>query len=269
VQSTHKVPRLDGVLIENRRSVLALMKGGFSLEFVQHPETIDAWDPETDEGAAPPVPARPTSSAVETATIDSLSAVPGPGGVYLRIVVVEPISDDLIPMVRYRVKDAGGGEPGQWIEQSFPDAEPDAGLITLDTNPVIGDELYQVQAGFRATGGTKSTWGPVTPDEVETTIYPTAPAEISNLVATPGAGQVAFTYDAPDVASFVKARFYRNTVNDQGTATLVREEYGLPNAPDAWTNTGLSAGTYYYWITTVNSSNVESSGVASGAQTVT
>jgi hypothetical protein len=211
VQSTGKLPRLNGMLIENRRAVIALMKGGFQMEFVQHPENIDTWTPALDEGAAPPVPIKPAQSKVELATIDTLTAVSNGSSVYLRVVVLEPISDSLVPVVLYRLKDAGGGQPGEWIEQEFPNAAASGGLIVLNTNPVIGDKVYQVQAAFKASKGTKGEWRPTPPAEVSTTLNTVAPSALVSASVTAGSnlGNVQFNFVTPSDANIAKVHVYR------------------------------------------------------------
>jgi hypothetical protein len=179
------------------------------MEFVEHPEDIDAWDPETDEGNAPPVPSRPSNSDIETATIDSASARTGPGGVYFRVVVVEPISGGLTPILQYRLDDVGGGTPGQWIEQTFPGAEPASGLIVLDTNPVIGDEVYQIQAAFRASKGTKSEWQPTTPLEVSATIDTVAPDDLLSFSAADGVGQFVANFSTANDEHLSRVAIYK------------------------------------------------------------
>ena len=39
------LPRINGVVIENRNPVLDLLKGGFSIDVVKSPEKIDIWVP--------------------------------------------------------------------------------------------------------------------------------------------------------------------------------------------------------------------------------
>ncbi|MBO9631175.1 MAG: hypothetical protein J7516_17360, partial [Shinella sp.] len=49
-----RLPKLNGSLIENRRAVIDLMKGGFSVDIVKHPSDIDNWTTAM-EGQKPPV----------------------------------------------------------------------------------------------------------------------------------------------------------------------------------------------------------------------
>jgi hypothetical protein len=219
---------------------------------VQCPENIDVWDPATDEGAAPPIPSKPSVAEIETPSIDTALAIGLNGSVYLRFIITEPTRDDLQISVKYRVKDIGGGVPGAWVEQKFVDWDAVSGLVTVNTAPVPSGQLLQHQLFLI---------GPV--DSV-------APSPVNTLVATGGVGQVAFTWNSPNSANFASTAFYRNTVNTEGTASLISpQRYGSPNSAQAWTDTGLAAGTYYYWLRARNGSLVESTSVASGAKVVT
>lgn len=97
----------------------------------------------------------------------------------------------------------------------------------------------------------------------------TAPGVVTGVSATGGAGKVVLSWTAPNSSNYVAAVINRNTINNKGTATLVRTEFGSPSAVDTWTNTGLAAGGYYYWIESRNGSGVVSASVASGVVTVT
>lgn len=269
LQTPVSIPSLNGKLVNNRRSVLSVSRGGFQMTFVVMPPDIEAWDPATDEGAAPPVPPKPVSEGIPVALIDTVAAVSGGGSVYVRVVLVDPDRDDLTPVVRYRVADTGGGVPGTWVEQKFPDAEPDAGLIVLNTNPVPTNTSIEVEANYIGSNGTYGDlWSDT--ETVVSTVDSTPPGPVENVVATGGVGQVALTWDSPNSGNYYAANIRRNTVDNEGASSVVRTEYGPASTADAWTDTGLAAGTYYYWIRSVNASSVEStSSVATGAVVVT
>lgn len=236
IEST-RYPRLNGMLIENRRSVVSFTDGVFSMEFIEHPEDIDAWDPETDEGNAPPVPNGAVSGDIETATIDNIAVMAGSKGAFFRVAIVEPISDSLIPIMRIRLADG----PGQWIEQSFPDAEPDAGLIILDTNPVIGDEDYEIQVGFRATKGTKSAWMPEPPLEESATIDTVAPDDLLSFSASDGVGQFTVNFSAANDPHLSRVAIYK--VPSGGSLVRATHEISRPFVAAGNYNLPFSSGT--------------------------
>lgn len=160
MQTPLRIPSLNGVVIENRRSLLNLTKGGFSMELIRHPDNIDAWDEDTDEGAQPPVPQAPDPEVVPTPVINLVQVKEKSGTAYLRVVIVDPEDDSLTPVVRYRVADNGSGNPGAWLEQEFPDASPSGGFVELATKPVPVDQPLEVQVAFEPGDGEYGAWSP-------------------------------------------------------------------------------------------------------------
>ncbi|MBN9079681.1 MAG: hypothetical protein BGN87_18515 [Rhizobiales bacterium 65-79] len=162
LSTPNRIPALDGKVVANRKSTLALTKGGFEITFIQMPDnpaTIDSWDPEVEEGAAPPVPLQPESEGIPSPDIDTIVVISSGGAVYLRLSLVDYQRDDVYPVVRYRLADDGTGNPGAWApEQTFPDADAVAGLVVVNTNPVPADELLQVEAALIGSDGTYGEW---------------------------------------------------------------------------------------------------------------
>lgn len=167
------IPALNGKVISNRSSNLALMKGGFQMNFTKMPDVpadIDIWVPETDEGAAPPIPIAASGEEIPVPDIDSIFAMANDTSAYIRVVIIDPIEESLTPVVRNRIKDTGDGSAGAWVEQKFPDAEPDAGLIVMNTNAVPTDTIMQVQAAFINSSGDTGEWSDI--EDVLTSIAP-------------------------------------------------------------------------------------------------
>ncbi|WP_421591073.1 hypothetical protein [Shinella sp. M27] len=257
-------PAMNGVVIENRRSVLALAKGGFTIDFVKHPENIDAWSPATDEGQAPPIPPKPAIANIPTPDISSVVAKAKSGGVYLAVSIVDPDHDDLSLAVRYRIKDTGSGSPGEWVEQVFNDVAASDGFIKVSTVPVPPDELLETEAAYISARGKYGNWSSAF--EVFSTADPVAPGVVTAVSATGGVGQATFNWKTPNSTNYAGARLYWNTVNTFGTATQVTPpEYGSPNKNDSRIITGISAGTRYGWIAAFNNSGVAASPVATGS----
>lgn len=266
----NRLPRLDGKVVENRRAVLALTRGGFSMDIVQNPDNIDDWVPATDEGAQPPVPVAPGFDGIPTPVINLVQAKPNGSSVYVRVVLVDPDNDSLTPVVRYRVVDTDGlGTVGAWVEQSFPDADAAGGYVNLNTNVVPNDKLLDVQAAFRSSGGSMSAWS-ITAN-VTSTVYPDPPADVTDVTATGSAtpGQVVYQWTAPNDAKYAGARTYWNTVNTFSGATLFSPpKYGAPGAVNNYRLTGISAGTRYGWVEAINPSGVPATAVPTGSFTV-
>ncbi|WP_446718227.1 hypothetical protein [Ensifer sp. OTU672] len=224
-----RLPSMNGKLIENRRSVLALSKAaGFTMDYVGHPDNIDEWTPATDEGAQPPVPAKPNAVGVPTPVINAAEAKPNNGSVYIRVVIVDPDDPSLTPVVRYRLADTGSGSPGTWVEQGFPDAVASGGFVELNTNVVPSDKLLEVQVAFRTAGGAMSDWS--TTETVVSTSDPVAPAALASFIqsaSAPHLGNAVFSVTTPNDGHVKAVKLYRkatgsglNTAVDTPIATL-------------------------------------------------
>lgn len=262
-----RLPRLNGKLVENRRSLMALTRGGFSMDVVQHPDNIDDWNPAVDEGRQPPVPTEPSPSGIVTPVINLVQSKANGGSVYIRVVIIDPGDASLTPVVQYRVADIGAGVPGAWVQQSFPDAAPEIGYINLNTNTVPVNQELEVQVAFTSPGGAYSAWS-VTED-VTSIADPTPPGAVTGVSVTSGSGTATFNWTAPNSANYAGAKIFWNTVNNFGTATyLSPPEYGAPSSADSATRT-ISAGTRYGWIVSINSSGIEGTPVATGSFVVT
>jgi len=247
--------------------VLALTKGGFSMDFVEQPDGIDDWNPTTEEGQQPPVPPAVNASNIPTPVINLIQAKASNNSVYIRVVVIDPADDSFIPVVRYRVADIGAGTPGAWIEQPFPGADPSGGYINLNTNTVPVDQELQVQVAFKASNGKYSNWS-VT-EEVTSTADPTPPGVVTSPNATGGVGAATFNWNAPNSSNYAGAKIYWNTVNNFGTASYAGPpEYGASSSADS-TSRSFAAGTYYGWIVSINHSGIEGASAATGTFTVT
>lgn len=118
-------------------------------------------------------------------------------------------------------------------------------------------------------------WGGGTPSEwtdyqlVNAVADPVAPGAVTGAGVVGGAGQASFSWVAPNSANFSAVRVYINSIDSFSGATLVATEYGSPNIADGRVVTGLSAGTKYGFLASVNSSGIASAAVATGAFTVT
>lgn len=252
-------PTLDGAIIENRRSVISLGKGGFTLDFIKHPSNIDNWTPATDEGQSPPVPPKPTVSGIQTPTIDSVAVVPKNGVVFLRVAInvsgIETEVGDKTLSIRYRLKDAGAGSPGQWVEQLFTDPDVAAGLMTVSTVPVPTDELLQVQAAFVDAKSKYGLWSSTT--EILTTADPVAPQALdafSQTAAAPHLGNAVFSISTANDAHAKTVKLFRkasgvplNIAVDTPIATLtvassISATYGYTDGDTTRTNLIINGG---------------------------
>ncbi|WP_320188235.1 hypothetical protein RMS29_001540 [Agrobacterium rosae] len=266
LETPNRLPRLNGKVIENRRSVIALARGGFTMDIVKNPDDIDVWVPEIHEGQQPPVPLAPAKTGVVTPVLNLLQAQSNSGSVIIRVVIIDPKNSSLTPVVRYRVADAGGGVPGSWIEQQYPDAQPSGGFINLTTGTVPVNTMLQVGVAFMASGGTYSEFSPT--EDIRSTADSVAPDPVTGVSVNVASGSATFNWTAPNSGNYAGAKVYWNTVNTFATASYIGPpKYGSPGSVNSVAKS-ISAGVRYGWIVSINGSGVEGSPVATGAFTV-
>jgi hypothetical protein len=236
---------------------------GVSLLVQSMPSTAYDWDAATEEGTAP---------ISEVTSVDK--TIPNPTGFSFgvtRITVgsqqvpygiltfdASP-SDALIIQAQYKkVSDT------DWLVVPVS-----KGANSAQTPGALSDGVqYEAQVRFVTLTGRTGAW--TTPSlKVTPVADPTAPGVVTSVSKTGGTGQVTINWTAPNSANYTAANIRRNTVNTEGSAVLVRTEYGPPSTADSYVDGGLAAGTYYYWIKAANASGVESASVATGSVTVT
>lgn len=266
ISSTYRVPRLDGMVVENRKSSVSIMKGGFTLQWRPNPTDLDDWDPATDEGSAPPVPPKPTIKDLSTPAIDSVVAVSNGSSVYLRVTIDELTDDSTYPAVRYRVHDTGGGNPGNWIEQDFSDFTVADGLIALNTNPVPDDQLLDVQVASIGSKGSYSEWS--ASEQVTSTVDSTAPQELLIFSALGDAGKFVASFGTTNDSHLVKVAIYK--VASGGTldrATDLATEPAVAPGVSYSIPVTSGAGSFDIYVEPLNVSNI--AGPLSGPESVT
>lgn len=101
------------------------------------------------------------------------------------------------------------------------------------------------------------------------TADPVPPAVVTSPTATGGVGQATFGWTAPNSANYAGAQIFINTSNTITGATLVTTEYGPANTADTYLATGLTTGTKYGFIKSINRSGTASVAVATGSFVVT
>lgn len=266
LETPNRLPRLDGEIIENRRSLLSITRGGFSMDIVQHPENIDAWTPATDEGQQPPVPPAPNPAGLVTPVINLVQAKSNSGSVYIRVVIIDPDDDSLTPTVRYRVADAGSGNPGAWIEQQFPDAAPVLGFIDLATGTVPADELLDIQVAFISSKGKYSDWS-ITAN-ITSTVDSTPPGTPTNFTAPNSVTTVPVSAKAANDHTRYLI-FKRGTTGQSFAAATLIGQYSVTANQTISFNDTPGAGTWKYWCGAENISGIASASQASVTTVVT
>ena len=134
---------------------------------------------------------------------------------------------------------------GPWNEGGRVDVSAvSGGVHTVHLMPVTLFQTYRIRVRSVGLYGT-SVWrwsNNVTATGPSATIA--APAIRS---ATGGVGQVDLVLDQADDPAATKIEVWRGTVNDVALASLIATRNAAANVTVNWTNTGLAAGTYFYW----------------------
>lgn len=157
--------------------------------------------------------------------------------------------DSYTQQVRYRkVGDT------DWILVDVPAEQDFLTVSGLNDGATYEAQVRNQSSGFRVS----ENWQPGTPETVVATANQTEPESLEAFSATGGAGTAQVDLTAPNDPNYYATRIYRGDTTTFGDASLVRTEYGAPGADDQWTDTGLSAGTYYYWGVPINRSGIPS-----------
>lgn len=169
--------------------------------------------------------------------------------------------DFVAPSLMYELEyDRTSGSTG--LQSAFSKA----GDTQVRSGYLVDGQQYKMR--LRAWGGgSKSEWTDYV--YLTATADPVAPGPVTGVSITPGSGQATFNWTAPNSANYFACRIFVGTVNDINSATLAATEYGPPSAVDLRAVTGLTAGTYYAWLRSINPSGVMGTAVATGSFVVT
>lgn len=238
---------------------------GVTLQVQSMPSEAYDWDADQEEGDAPVYDESEDNTEIPLPTDDGREfnvtiqrkTISGQLVPYALLTFDEPPSDALsIDAQGKRTADT------QWTPIGVS-----SGATSAESFVLSDGEEYEFQIRYSTINGSKGDW---TESVVITAIGdPNAPDPVSEVTATGGTGTVDISWTAPNSQNYAAACIYRNTTDDEENATLVRTEYGPQSNMDSWQDSGLAAGTYYYWITARNASGIESTSVATGAVTVT
>lgn len=237
--------------------------GGVTFDWIKADQNIDVWNPATEDGYGAPVGSIPTPAPITTPTISSTTAQLDGTGTNARIQVngSGPDRSDLTWFLRWRVTSGT-----VWNEQQYTDIVP--GLsVTLLSNIVPVNVSIDVQIAYSIGDGRVSDWS--TTSTISTSTAALAPAPPSEFSVTGSAGEANAAWRNPNSSNFKSVRLYRHTSDDFSGASQVGSDIeGALGELKALTDSGLSSDTYYYWITSVSLSDIESSETASGAVVV-
>lgn len=223
--------------------------GGAIIEWVAVDANVDAWNAATEDGEPAPTAAKYYLPPLTAPTIDTATGELDASGTFARIAVVFDAITEPSPtwFIRWRVDG----------ETSYVEAEASPTSTTIRTGAVPADELIDVSISY-SSGGRFSEWS--ADSTVDTTTAGLAPASPTELTATGAAGEAEVTWRNPSSSNLSYVKVWRNTVATFGTATDISGEIvgGLGQVMTI-TDTGLAAGTYYYWVAAYNAADIASS----------
>ena len=251
-------------IVEVTNCVKDIIAAKISFEWVLiNANTIDAWDPEDEEGAPPALADNaPDDLLPIPEDIDASITGDATNGYSITITFDDPDREDLSYVVRYRTVDDGLGDPGPWLEAPVASVTTDGVTVTVRTPVVTGNRSYAVQVASVGPRGTYSEWSD---SDTADAFDNTAPGLITGLNLTGGSGQIAASWTAPNSPNFVGVKIYRNTSNTLVGATLAATVYGSPSQAMIQTISGYTAGTRWMLITSINGSGIESAAVSGSA----
>jgi len=170
--------------------------------------------------------------------------------------------------------DAGGRSGLRYEVRYRPTAGGDWLLMNVEpedrtgwSGPVSSGVQYDVQVRALTIGRFASAWSSVVQITPVASLTLSAP---SALTATGGAGSVAASFRMPSEPSLAFARLYRTATSSFTSPTQVGSDIvgGLGQVMSA-TDTGLAAGTYFYWVRAFNGSGGQSALTGPISATVT
>ncbi len=273
--NSNSIPRLSGVVIENRKAVILARTREVVIDFILSGPALDAYDPATQQSSVPAIPQRPYTVGLPVPT--SVSVVPelttdasGASSVSATVSWTEPLFDgtpwNLNYIVQWRLTNAGGGSPGAWTQQTFTTPTIAAGVVSVQTgNLPVGTSL-DFEVASVGTGSSLSTWSAlITVSSVLANVAPAPPTWVS---ATGASGHATLTLTAPVSPNFAKAQFYRAAHGSTfSSATAIGSPVsGSPGGSVTYTDT-VSAGTYDYFAVSETSASIASA--PAGPQTAT
>lgn len=234
---------------------------GSAYSFAVVPVGSDRWDLNPGEEGAPPAiptdlsPSDPLPAAQNVVVVSEQITNSAGASVRFKVTVDAPLNAGLAYIFRYRV--TGSSDP--WLFMST-DMQNTQAISAVVSDGSQFDIEYRTTSGLRNSSFTAFSGNPVT-----AVANPTAPNDLVTVSGSGGAGQATIDYTTANDSNQNSVAIYRNTVDNFGTATLVINELAGANVSSDHTNTGLAAGTYYFWAEPRNGSGIAGNETATGA----
>lgn len=238
---------------------------GVQFDWVRANPNIDAWSPITEEGDPAPNGAKPAVIPLATPTIAMATPVFVGGGQSAQVLVdvsSAPDREDLTWFGRWKLT-----SDAIWNEQTYTDVDGSAavqlliGLVSANASVDVA-VLYQVGDGRISEWSTSAT--------ISTSTAGLAPAAPTEVTASGGAGEADVIWRNPSTTNLSYVRIFRNTSSNFGTAVAISGEIvgGLGQVMTI-TDSGLSAGAWYYWVVAYNAGDIASAPGGPASATVT
>lgn len=230
---------------------------GLVIEFTSVDATQFDFNPTTEEG-----------TPSETTTIPGNTAIPVPSSFAVYIVSRNtyavalatwgtPSVSTLVTDVEYRnVTDSG----------NWQTVTSTAGASSVETPPLADGRTYEFRAKHVGTLRSSEYTSILTEDIVVDAVAPSAPTSLSTTLS---GSDVTVHWTNSNSYNVHSSTVYRNTTNNSATAAAIAIAYGGPSLAMSYIDSGLAAGTYWWWVSNLNGSGVESARTAAGTQTIT
>lgn len=141
------------------------------------------------------------------------------------------------------------------------------GATSADSFVLSDGEDYEFRVRFITLTFREGDW--VEPIVISAVADETPPGPVTNVSATGDVGSVSIAFTSPNSGNYAATNVYRNSIDDEATATSIGSVFGSPNTAYQFDDSGLAAGSYWYFLKARNASGVEAAAVATGEVIVT
>lgn len=222
---------------------------GAACAFAVVPLASDRWSLNEGEEGPPPAP---------TPTLDIDDSLTAPQNVAL---TSEPIMTDNGAGVRIAATfDEPARDGDEYRFRFAPEGTFAYEYFTVDMDrlyaysPLVDDGATYDVSWKTVNGDKGTTWSDIT--QITVTANDTAPGDIVSASATGGTGEADLSWTAASDSNQYAVEIRRGTTTTLASATLISTVTTPSGATRSTTDTGLTAGTYYYWFTPINGSGV-------------
>lgn len=231
---------------------------GMACAFAVVPLASNRWDGAgQSEGVPPaPTPALNIDDSLEVASNVAVTSEPvqTDTGAAVRLKVTFDAPARVDRFIRFRYTEDGGSV----YEYFAVDMDELQGFSAIVKDGQAYDVQWQtVTAGGRATDWAADVGGGETVYDITAVANATAPDDLISASATGGTGQATLEWTTANDADQFAVEIRRGPTTTFGDASLISTVVTPANTTGSADDTGLSAGTYYYWMTPINGSGVQ------------